>query len=633
MIEEILQKYWGYPSFRPLQADIIHSVLEGKDTLALLPTGGGKSICFQVPALALEGLCLVISPLIALMKDQVEQLQKRQIPAKAIYSGLNRREIDRTLEEACEGKLKFLYLSPERLKTELFLARLPRMQVGLLAIDEAHCISQWGYDFRPPYLEIAEFRQQIPGVTCIALTATATPEVRDDIQAKLSFASNAQVFQKSFARANLSYSCLPEENKEARLLKILQRVPGTAVVYVRNRRQTQKIAELLQQHQVSADFYHAGLTNELRSQKQEAWINNQTRVMVSTNAFGMGIDKPDVRLVVHIDLPDSLEAYYQEAGRAGRDEQKAYAVALYHPNDLKELKRQVDTAYPEIEFIKKVYESLGNYFGLALNAGEMSFYDLDIKTFCKDFNLPILSTYQALKQLEQQGFIQFNESFYSPSQVKFHLSAREVYEFQLKQPASQRLLRGLTRLLEGANQEYRPVYERDLARLLGMSESVIVRQLEWLSRQKILHYEARKDKPQVCFLTPRYDIKYLPFDKKRFETRRKIAEDKVKAVQQYVEHQHRCRTQILQEYFGEISYQKCGVCDICTKAKKSNQSDTHYQEAIKEALQERTLSLQLLRTKVNPKDEEVFAQAIRLMLDQNLIAYQRDGNLALCHER
>lgn len=354
-IHEILQKYWGYSTFRPLQEDIIRSVMSGHDTLALLPTGGGKSVCFQVPGLATEGLCLVISPLIALMKDQVEQLTRRGILAQAIYSGMSNREIDIALDNCIYGHTKFLYISPERLQTELFQVRAAKMKIGLLAIDEAHCISQWGYDFRPPYLQIAEFRQLIPQVPCIALTATATEVVKKDIQEKLAF-KNGAVFQKSFARANLSYSAFFEENKEKRLLEMLQKVPGTAVVYVRNRKRTQQAADYLRKMGISADFYHAGLPNDQRAKKQEAWIQNKTRVIVATNAFGMGIDKPDVRLVVHIDLPDSLEAYYQEAGRAGRDEKLAYATALFNQQDINQLRQNIQTSYPTEDLIRRVYQ-------------------------------------------------------------------------------------------------------------------------------------------------------------------------------------------------------------------------------------------------------------------------------------
>ncbi|HNL07603.1 MAG TPA: ATP-dependent DNA helicase RecQ, partial [Chitinophagales bacterium] len=403
-IHDILKNYWNYDQFRSLQEDIIRSVLDGRDTLALLPTGGGKSICFQVPALYHVGMCLVISPLIALMKDQVYNLKKRNIPAEAIYTGMTNLETDRILNNAVKGKLKFLYVSPERLKTQTFRDQLQRMHICLLAIDEAHCISQWGYDFRPPYLDIAEIRPQLQGIPILALTATATERVKADIVQRLQFSKNHQVFQKSFTRANLSYSVFEESNKEQRIATILQRVDGTAIVYARNRLLTVELATYLKQQKINADFYHAGLDTKTRTRKQEEWINNQTRVMVCTNAFGMGIDKPDVRLVIHYAPAESLEAYYQEAGRAGRDEKKAYAVLLTQAGDLESMYQQLERRFPPLDKVRNVYHALGNYFRMAIGAGEGQTFSFDLGDFCKQYQLNALETQYSLQILEENGF-------------------------------------------------------------------------------------------------------------------------------------------------------------------------------------------------------------------------------------
>ena len=409
MIHDILKQYWNYDSFRPLQEDIIQSILSRRDTLALLPTGGGKSVCFQVPALAKEGVCIVVTPLIALMKDQVEQLKRRRIMAAAIYSGMNWHEIDIVLDNCIHGTTKFLYVSPERLRTDIFLTRVKQMKVSLLAIDEAHCISQWGYDFRPAYLQIAAFRQLLPAVPLIALTASATDPVKIDICEKLEMREPA-VFQSTFARANLSYSAFFEENKDARLLRILQNVQGSSIIYVRNRRRTKDVADWLNRNGIRADFYHAGVPNKQRSEKQEAWIRNRSRVMVATNAFGMGIDKPDVRSVIHIDLPDTLEAYYQEAGRVGRDGQRAYAVALYSQRDLDELARNVDQKYPPIDLLRRVYQALSNYYKVPVGGGEFDTFDFDLQDFTGTFGLPLSETHFAIKLIEEEGFVQLSEA-------------------------------------------------------------------------------------------------------------------------------------------------------------------------------------------------------------------------------
>ncbi|WP_154658533.1 RecQ family ATP-dependent DNA helicase [Eisenibacter elegans] len=634
MIHQLLKQYWGYDQFRPLQEDIIRAVLQGHDTLALLPTGGGKSICFQVPALALGGLCVVVSPLIALMKDQVEQLQQRGIAAAALYSGMSAKAIDLTLEQAAQGQLQFLYLSPERLRTELFLARAPRMPIKLLAIDEAHCISQWGYDFRPPYLQIADFRATLPADTrLIAVTATATEQVKLDIQEKLRFKPDSRVFQKSFARANLSYSAFEEENKETRMLKILNNVRGTAVVYVRNRKRTQQIAEWLSRQGISADFYHAGLNHTQRAHKQDRWIRNQTRVMVATNAFGMGIDKPDVRVVVHLDLPDSLEAYYQEAGRGGRDEQKAYAVALYEQKDLQELDRQLAQSYPPAEQLRAVYQALANHYQLAVGAESTQSFSFDVADFAKQAQLNASMVYYSLKVLQDEGFIQLNDAFFSPSQVMLLLPHQDTYEYQLKQPTFEPLLSGLLRTYGGVlYQQFCRISEAQLATQLRTKTAIVVQQLQYLHQQGILSYEQQKDSPQLQFLTIRYAADRLPLNHQRLAERKAVAQEKIAAVQHYMQHRQRCRTQLLLEYFGEVSYQPCEICDIClAKRKAASASEDYglYSPQIKALLSAEPLSAQVLAQRIDAARQERVMAVVRQMLDEGLLQLSPSQQLML----
>lgn len=633
---EILQKVWGYDRFRPLQEDIVQAVLEGKDVLALLPTGGGKSICFQVPALAREGICIVVSPLIALMKDQVEQLKRRGINATAVYSGMSKREIDITLDNCVYGQVKFLYVSPERLKTELMQERVKRMNVCLLAIDEAHCISQWGFDFRPSYLEIAEFRKQLPDINCIALTATATEKVAADIQENLAFSGNRTLFQKSFARENLSYSVRYEENKEAKLLEILHKVPGTALVYARSRKRCQLVAWELRKQGISADYYHAGLTAEERSYKQEAWIGNKIRVIVATNAFGMGIDKPDVRLVVHLDLPDTLEAYYQEAGRAGRDEKKAYAVLLYQTKDTEELEERAQLQFPAMEEIKRVYQALANYFKIAVGSSLLTSYDFDIDDFCKTYQLHPLTTWYCIKKLESEGFIQLTESFFAPSKVLIQLSSQELYAFQIANVALEPLIKGLLRLYGGEIfSVYTRISESALATAIKSSVTDVKRKLSMMQKMEVIEYEPQKDKPQLTFITQRYDASRLPLQQKKLEERKAIYLKKVAAVQQYVTETHRCRTQVLLDYFNERDYGTCGVCDVCLQKKQplvwEEEEIFKMRQQIYTALKikpfpvdELVKSLQLKQRK-----EALLLQTIRQMLDEGSLEYSAGGMLEL----
>lgn len=629
-IHLILKKYWGFDSFRPLQEEIITSVLAGNNTLALLPTGGGKSICFQVPAISLSGICLVITPLIALMKDQVEQLRKRGIIANSIYSGMPRREIDIVLDNCVLGKVKFLYVSPERLKTDLFKARVAAMNVSLVAIDEAHCISQWGYDFRPAYLEIPEIYELLGDVKKIALTATATKEVSVDILEKLEFKSPS-VFQKSFARKNLSYSVFELENKEQKMFEILSNVKGSAIVYVKSRKETFRISKVLSNLNIKSDYYHAGLTVKERSAKQASWTQNQTRVIVSTNAFGMGIDKPDVRVVIHFDLPDSLEAYYQEAGRAGRDERNAYAVLLYNDSDIIRSRENFIRSFPSIENLKRVYQSLANYYKLAVGSSQWQSFDFRLDDFAKTYNLNAFDTFYSIKKLEENGLILLNESFFKPSQVMFLMSHEEVYKFRIANIKMEPLIKSILRLYGGEiYSEFVKVNESDLARLTKWSVKEIKKTLSFLHKSEILVYDEIKEKPQLTFITPRIDSSKVIVNKKEFARRREVINVKLENMLDYVKENRQCRTRIFQEYFNETSYLNCGVCDICIKEKKKDSQENNLDEICKNilsTLEENWMSIEKLRKHCSINNDFLFTDGIRSLLDQNSIELNEEGKI------
>ncbi|WP_439881995.1 RecQ family ATP-dependent DNA helicase [Pontibacter sp. MBLB2868] len=631
-IHHILKTTWGYDQFRPLQEDIIRSVLAGQDTLALLPTGGGKSVCFQIPALALDGLCLVVTPLIALMKDQVEQLKKRGINAVAIYSGMSRREIDVTLDNCVYGNVKFLYLSPERLLTDLFKERVKNMQVGLLAVDEAHCISQWGYDFRPPYLQLAELRESLPDTPVIALTATATEQVKLDIQDKLKF-QKPNVFQKSFARSNLSYSCLYTESKTDRLLEILQRMQGQSIVYVRSRRQTVEMAKLLQSRRISAAAYHAGLKFEERSQVQQAWIEDKVRVIVATNAFGMGIDKPDVRLVVHLDLPESLEAYYQEAGRAGRDEKYAYATILYGPNDTTDLLKKVEEAHPPVDFIRRVYQCLANYYQLAVGSGFMSSFDFDLAGFAKNYKLPALQVHHAVKRLESEGYIQLNEGYYAPSRLNILLENTALYDFQLKNPDHDQLIQMVLRIYGGeAFVTFVKLSEKKMAQQLRMTEQELRRKLEYLHKLQVIAYEPQKDSPQLTFIKPREGATTLPLNIAKLNQLRERAQVQAKEIVHYVETANRCRTELLLEYFGEVTDVRCRVCDYCLaerKKERESEEEGQFRSRLLTLLEVKPYLPKELVQEFEPKHSEIITSLIRELVDVGQLKYKESGKLEL----
>ncbi len=635
--QSILKQYWGYDTFRPLQAEIIQSVLEGRDTLALMPTGGGKSLCFQVPALMSEGICVVISPLIALMQDQVEQLKRRGIAAVGIFSGMHKNQIDIALDNCIYGDIKFLYVSPERLQTKLFIERAKQMKINLLAVDEAHCISQWGYDFRPPYMKIAEFRALLPNVPMIALTATATQEVRADIVNCLEM-TNPQIFQQSFARANLSYSAFKEDDKERRLMKILQNVQGSGVVYVRNRRRTQEVSDLLNKYNIQATFYHAGLNAQERTKRQENWLKNRVRVIVATNAFGMGIDKPDVRTVVHLDLPETLEAYYQEAGRAGRDGEKAYTVALYNQNDVDVLEKNVLATYPPIELVRRVYQSLGNLYQLAVGTGEFSSFDFDLLEFQNRFNLPPTDTYFALKILENQGFIQLSEGLKgNGSKVMFLVDNRELYDFQLRNPKHDSFIKLLLRMYGGELfGTFLSISEANIAKVFLIPVDEVEGILTTLDKFKVLVYDRQKDKPYLTFLTPRFDIRELPLQEVEITKRKERDLKKARAVKHYVEQPNRCRTQLLLEYFDEITDAECGICDNCLTRKKQQKvlmEDKSEAEAtrlkIKALLANGAMSLSLITQIMHPTNQSKFQEIVREMVADSGIKFDSEGNLKI----
>jgi ATP-dependent DNA helicase RecQ len=614
----------------------VKSVLDGKDTLALLPTGGGKSVCFQVPALLREGICLVITPLIALMKDQVEQLKRRGIAAVAIYSGMSRNEIDLHLDNCVHGQIKFLYLSPERIQTEIFTERVKRMRVGLIAVDEAHCISQWGYDFRPPYLKIPALRELIPDVPVIALTATATTLVKDDIMDKLAFREPIGLFKKSFARENLSFVVRKTENKERKILEILQKVKGSALIYVRSRKATQEIATWLVKQRISASFYHAGLDVEERSVRQEDWIKNKTRVIVATNAFGMGIDKPDVRTVIHVDLPENLESYYQEAGRGGRDGLRCFGVILYQDADLTNLKSKAEQAYPSIEFLKKVYQALANYFQLALGSGEGISYDFDLHEFAERFKFNPIEVYNALKKLEEEGLIQFNESFYSPSQLHLTVDQARLYEFQIANAKYDPLIKMMLRLYGGEIfSGYAKISESYLARAMQQTVHELIASLEHLSKLGIIFYEGVKDKPQVTFLIPRADAERLPVNQKRLEDRKQLHLSKVNAMIGFVTTKHRCRMQLVQEYFNEETETTCNICDVCIeRRKKENVKDFEIlRREVMTVLKTTSLSVEQLEEHISPKDHELFVDVVREMVDEGELIYDSVWKLMIAKQK
>jgi ATP-dependent DNA helicase RecQ len=627
IIRDILLKHWGYSTFRPLQEEIINSVMKGIDTLVLLPTGGGKSLCFQIPALAMDGVCLVITPLIALMKDQVEGLQRKGIKATAIYSGMNSHEIEIAFSNCINGGTKFLYLSPERLESDKFLGNLPLMKICLIAVDEAHCISQWGYDFRPPYLNIASIRQHMPSVPVLALTATAIPKVVEDIQKRLLFAKR-NVFSTSFERKNLAYLVYHEEDKLNRLLRIANRVAGSGIVYVRNRRKTKEIAEFLRKHQITADYYHAGLETKLRNTKQETWKSGRSRIIVATNAFGMGIDKPNVRFVVHMDLPDSLEAYFQEAGRAGRDGKKAYAVILAEKADEIEARHNIERSFPEIPFIRNVYQALGNYLNLATGSGKDQSFDFDINNFSSACKMKSINVFHALKMLEREGYLQMNEAMENPPRLHILAGQDDLYRYQVENPDGDRVLKAILRSYGGVFNDFVTISETEIARRSSIEVEYVINLLTRMAKEGLLSYIPQKTMPQIIYTRERFPSNNLHFTADNYYNRKADAETRLNAVINYVNEKNVCRNQVLLSYFDDKSPSPCEICDVCILHKKAEINEMEFNslvELIKRATSAHPASLQnIVQECAKYKEDKVIA-ALRFLTDNDQLITDKAG--------
>lgn len=628
-IHQLLLKHWGYSHFRPLQEEIINSVLAGNDTLALMPTGGGKSICFQVPALLKEGICIVISPLIALMKDQVENLKAKGIKAMAITSGMNKKEIDIAFDNCVYGDYKFLYLSPERLETDIARVRIQKMKVNLIAVDEAHCISQWGYDFRPSYLKIAELRELLPKVPFLALTATATPEVTKDIQQKLLF-RKGNLLRKSFERKNLAYMVIKEEDKMSRLLKIATKIKGTGIVYVRNRKKTQEIAGFLKRNHISSDYYHAGIESHIRDAKQEAWIKNNTRVIVCTNAFGMGIDKPDVRFVVHMDLPDCLEAYFQEAGRGGRDEKKSFAVLLYNDSDKIEMQHNIEMSFPHLDEIQKTYQALANFFQIPIGTGSGSTFDFDINDFCSRYNLNHLIAFNAIKFLEKEGYLSLSDSFFQPSRVHFLFNKEQLYRFQVEHTAFDEFIKLLLRSYSGIFDNYTKISESEIGKRISKTHEEVKRVLTELQKLEVLAYIPQTEMPQLTFLTERTNAKDIHISKENFQKRKEKAEERMSWMMHYVESKTKCRSQMLLSYFGETDSYRCGVCDFCLERNKLELSNLEFErvtDQLKKNLSHNSLPLSDLINSVKNSSEDKTIKVVQWLIENEKLVYSEENKL------
>ena len=625
--KELLRQYWGYEGFRPLQEEIIASVMAEKDVLAVMPTGAGKSLCFQIPALLQEGLCLVVSPLIALMKDQVAGLQRHGIDAAAIFTGITPRALAGIQERCQQGRCKLLYVSPERLQTAQFQRWLPTLRIQLLAVDEAHCISQWGHDFRPAYRKIATLRNLLPEVPILALTASATQRVQEDIQEQLQFRTQHVCYQQSFTRETLFYRVQQVEDIRHSLFNILQKVAGSAIVYAYSRRQTESVARWLQKKGLSADYYHAGLSTTSRGEKQDAWQHGKLRIIVATNAFGMGIDKPDVRLVVHISLPSTLEGYYQEAGRAGRDRKKAHAVLLYNATSIKTLQRTVEEAQPSMATLREVYQQVANYYQIAVGSHAGVTYPLQLEEMATYYQRHVGTLYRALQVLEHQGFLQLTPNRYAPSQLRIRWNSQQIYDFQTHHTAYTAFLQGLLRSNGGAFfGQWHPFSEHKLGRLLGMKPRMVKEILTQLERQGILSYKPQNDALRCTFLTPRYAAEALPLQEKLLAERQQVRRQKSQAVINYLQHQHRCRAQLLLSYFGEENDVRCGNCDDCLRRNTpqglpSTQQHTQYQTAILAFLGQGPQPPQAILDHLSPQHPQQIIEVLRHMLDHGLLQY------------
>jgi len=627
---KILKDYWGYDNFRGIQEDIIRSIGSGRDTLGLMPTGGGKSITFQIPAMAKDGLCIVITPLIALMKDQVRNLRDRGIKAIAIYSGMTREEIIIALENCIFGNYKFLYISPERLDTEIFRIKLRSMKVSMITVDESHCISQWGYDFRPAYLKISEIRNLLPGVPVLALTATATPEVVKDIQQRLAF-KEENVFRMSFERKNLAYIVRKTESKQEELLHILKHVDGSAIVYAHNRKRTKEYAKLLNENGITATFYHAGLNNETKDQRQKSWVKGETRVMVATNAFGMGIDKPDVRLVVHVDIPDSPEAYFQEAGRGGRDGKKAYAVLLYARSDKATLKKRITDTFPEKDYIRTVYEHLNYYYQMAMGDGLGCTREFNIDEFCRNFKHFPIQVDSALKILTRAGYLEYTDEQDNNSRLMFTLTKEELYRIHETSPETEKLINIILRSYTGVFTEYAYINEETLSLRTGMTRQQVYDTLISLTRRRILHYIPGKKTPYIIYTRERQEANRLIFTKEVYEDRKESFIRRIEAMTEYAETEDKCRSRMLLLYFGEKNEHNCGQCDVCLSSHSSGIKQGVFDEisrAIEETLKEKDMTTSALMEKLESYDKENVTKVLSYLLAEEII-HQKNGMLSL----
>ena len=627
---EILKQYWGYDSFRGIQEEIIKSIGEGRDTLGLMPTGGGKSITFQVPALAKDGLCIVITPLIALMKDQVQNLRQRGIKAVAIYSGMTRQEILIALENCIFGNYKFLYISPERLDTDIFKQKLRAMKVNMITVDESHCISQWGYDFRPAYLKIADIRELLPGVPLLALTATATPDVVQDIQSRLKFREK-NVFRMSFERKNLAYIVRKTDNKPAELLHILRRMPGSAIIYVRSRRRTKETTELLTHEGITADFYHAGLDNAVKDIRQKRWQDGECRVMVATNAFGMGIDKPDVRLVIHLDLPDSPEAYFQEAGRAGRDGEKAYAVILYSKSDKVTLHKRIPDTFPDKDYIKKVYEHLQYYYQMAMGDGLGCTKEFNLEEFCRKFKHFPVPADSALKILTQAGYIEYTDEQDNASRIIFTIRRDELYKLREMGNETEALVQTILRSYTGLFTDYAYISETALSLRTGLTRQQIYNVLMSLSKRRIIDYIPRKKTPYIIYTRERVELNHLHISPAVYEERKERYEARIRAMVDYVTSETACRSRMLLRYFGEKNENNCGQCDVCLSGHAAHELPTDTFEKLKKELltilQEQVLTPAEVAEKTEA-DRDLLSHAIQYLLEEGEIKI-KDGILSI----
>ena len=627
---EILKQYWGYDSFRGIQEEIIKSIGEGRDTLGLMPTGGGKSITFQVPALAKDGLCIVITPLIALMKDQVQNLRQRGIKAVAIYSGMTRQEILIALENCIFGNYKFLYISPERLDTDIFKQKLRAMKVNMITVDESHCISQWGYDFRPAYLKIADIRELLPGVPLLALTATATPDVVQDIQSRLKFREK-NVFRMSFERKNLAYIVRKTDNKTAELLHILRRMPGSAIIYVRSRRRTKETTELLTHEGITADFYHAGLDNAVKDIRQKRWQDGECRVMVATNAFGMGIDKPDVRLVIHLDLPDSPEAYFQEAGRAGRDGEKAYAVILYSKSDKVTLHKRIPDTFPDKDYIKKVYEHLQYYYQMAMGDGLGCTKEFNLEEFCRKFKHFPVPADSALKILTQAGYIEYTDEQDNASRIIFTIRRDELYKLREMGNETEALVQTILRSYTGLFTDYAYISETALSLRTGLTRQQIYNVLMSLSKRRIIDYIPHKKTPYIIYTRERVELNHLHISPAVYEERKERYEARIRAMVDYVTSETACRSRMLLRYFGEKNENNCGQCDVCLSGHAAHELPTDTFEKLKKELltilQEQVLTPAEVAEKTEA-DRDLLSHAIQYLLEEGEIKI-KDGILSI----